>query len=83
MVAQLCLDDLITFINVEDNKVAIFDGTNTTEKRRRHIAEELKAKINCRYQLIWIESICYDETIIDENIQKVKVNGLDYKEKTT
>lgn len=82
-IAQMCLDDLITFINIEDNKVAIFDGTNTTAKRRSHIAEELKARINCKYQLVWIESICSNEEIISENIQKVKLNDLDYKSIST
>jgi len=80
-VATTCLSDLITFINGEDNKVAIFDGTNTTRKRRDHIAAEVKEKVNCKYELIWIESICNDENIITENIQKVKLGGLDYQQK--
>ena len=48
MIAQRCLEDLIAFINGEDTRVAIFDGTNTKMARRRHIAEELKVKVECR-----------------------------------
>lgn len=82
MIAQMCLDDLINYMNTEENKVAIFDGTNTNKKRRKHIADELESKVKCKYQLIWIESICNKEEIIQENIYKVKVNGQDYKSKT-
>jgi hypothetical protein len=53
-VAQLCLDDMISCLNVPDNKVALFDGTNTTEKRRKRIADQVKEKLNCKYQMIWI-----------------------------
>lgn len=60
--------------------MAIFDGTNTNKRRRRHISDELQKKVNCKYQLIWIESICTKEEIIKENIYKVKVNGQDYKQ---
>jgi len=38
--------------------VAVFDGTNTNKKRRKRIADQLAEKITCKYQLIWIESIC-------------------------
>ena len=38
--------------------------------------------MNCKYQLVWIESICNNEKIIEENIEKVKLNGLDYKDLT-
>ncbi len=82
MIAQSCLDDLIRFINVEENKVAVFDGTNTTKKRRKHISDQLKAKVQCKYQLIWIESICNKEEIVQDNIFKVKVNGQDYKSRS-
>ena len=81
-IAHNCLEDLINFVNTEENKVAIFDGTNTNKKRRKHIAETLKNSLNCKYQLIWIESICNNEDIINENINKVKVHGQDYKDKT-
>ena len=82
MIAQMCLDDLVNYINTEENKVAIFDGNNTNKKRRRHIAKELQEKVKCKYQLIWIESICNKQEIIQENIYKVKVNGQDYKSKS-
>jgi hypothetical protein len=81
-IAQSCLDDLINYVNTEENKVAIFDGTNTNKKRRRHIADQLKEKVKFKYQLVWIESICSNEEIINENIQRVKVNGQDYRDRT-
>lgn len=62
--------------------MAIFDGTNTNTKRRRHIAEQLREKVKFKYQLVWIESICSNEEIINENIQRVKVNGQDYRDRT-
>ena len=30
------------------------------------------------YQLIMVESICNDESVISENIRKIKIHGLDY-----
>jgi hypothetical protein len=57
-IAQTCLEDLIGYINAEENKVAIFDGTNTNKKRRKHVSDQLRDKVKCKYQLIWIESIC-------------------------
>lgn len=81
-IAFICLDELIEYINIPDNKVAILDGTNTTKERRAMIAEHLSKNMKEKYQLIWIESICNDETIIAENIKKVKVHGLDFKGKS-
>jgi hypothetical protein len=34
--------------------------------------------MKCKYQLIWIESICDDEEVVASNIKKVKIHGLDY-----
>jgi len=67
-------------MNTEENKVAIFDGTNSNKKRRRHITDQLKSRLNCKYQIIWIESVCTNESVINENIQKVKLNGQDYRQ---
>lgn len=58
--------------------MAIYDGTNTTLERRRSVKEALDAKLGS-YKLMWVESVCYDEKIIENNIKQTKLSSPDYK----
>ena len=77
-IAPTTITDLISFINKPDSKVMISDGTNSTRKRRSTLAKRLEMEMKYDYQLIMAESICNYELVINENIKKVKVHGLDY-----
>jgi 6-phosphofructo-2-kinase/fructose-2,6-biphosphatase 2/6-phosphofructo-2-kinase/fructose-2,6-biphosphatase 4 len=74
--AELALKDLGEWL-AAGGQVAIYDGTNTTKDRRlfvkNYIAENFK---NC--ELLWIESICTDESIIEQNIKLTKLSSPDY-----
>ena len=77
------IGDLIDYINKPYNVVAILDGTNSTKERRKKFASMLEKGVEGKYQLIWIESVCDDETIIANNIKKVKIHGQDYAHMTS
>ena len=78
-----CMNDLKKWLVEEFNvgRVAIFDATNTTDKRRSWIMDELKDIVESRSHVIFIESVCNDENVINENILSVKLNMPDYKGK--
>ncbi|KAL7560999.1 hypothetical protein ACA910_006403 [Epithemia clementina (nom. ined.)] len=59
-------------------RVAAFDATNTTQARRRHVLETLqKSGLNCK--VMFVESICDQEELLEENIRKVKLATPDYR----
>ncbi len=55
---------------VDSGRVAIFDATNSTRKRRAWLREQLA---NLPIKLLFIESMCTDEDIVDRNIWNSKV----------
>ena len=81
----IILIKIITLIKIIIKKIAIFDGTNTTKKRRQMIISRVKKEIKdikvCiyYYQILWIECICNDNELIMKNIIESKINGPDYK----
>ena len=86
--ARAALKDMIDFLFQEDNasyleqrgfdsgRVAIFDATNTTRARREWIREQLG---RLPLKLLFVESVCTDEEIIERNIWQAKVNNDDYR----
>ena len=86
--ARAALKDMIDFLFQEDNasyleqrgfdsgRVAIFDATNTTRARREWIREQLD---RLPLKLLFVESVCTDEEIIERNIWQAKVNNEDYR----
>lgn len=76
--AQLAMKDMIQYLNEKEGNVAIYDGTNTTKARRRYISETLKKEIE-KFNLIFLESICSDEDVIENNIRQAKLNNPDYE----
>lgn len=72
--ANDALADVCKWLNGSGN-VAVYDATNTTRDRRNRIltfAEE-----HC-FRVFFIESICDDPEVIEQNLTEVKVNGPDY-----
>ena len=70
----------IIYSKIEEskNKVAVFDATNTTKERRRWILQTLlKEGITLR-QILFIEIICNDLSVINSNISLVKLSSPDY-----
>jgi len=77
--ALLALIELESFLK-NGGQVAILDGTNSTRERRSLIRNFFDREPNSKMNLktIFIESICNDEKIIEQNILNVKVSSPDY-----
>ncbi|VDP45606.1 unnamed protein product [Schistosoma curassoni] len=75
-IASEALDDLISWLTSDVGRIAVFDATNTTRERRLWIMERCKTH---NFQVIFVESICKDKNLIQENVLEVKVNSPDYK----
>lgn len=61
------LEDLCSWLAKGDNRVAIYDATNSTKDRREIIYDTVVCKYN--YNLLFIESICNKPAILDVNIR--------------
>jgi len=75
-VALAALDDTIRWLKEEDGEVAVFDATNTTRARRQDLrtaCEEAGVKIT------FVETICEDPAIIEDNILATKLHLPDYE----
>ena len=62
--------------------VAIFDATNSTRDRRAWLRSSLaahEARSGVKNQLIFVESVCSDESIIRANIVLTKLRSPDYR----
>ena len=82
LAAQRAMSDLKSWLTESNDmgRVAIFDATNTTNERRNWIIEELIGIMESRSHIIFVESVCSDENIINENIQAVKLKMPDYED---
>lgn len=58
-------------------EVAVFDATNSTMDRRKVIHNIVVEKMG--FKLFFVESICDDPAIIEQNIMEVKVSSPDYQ----
>lgn len=75
-IAEDGLNDLLAWIQ-SGGQVALFDATNTTKQRRSWIYKRTVKEHG--YNLFYIESICTDANIVENNIKHVKIKGDDYK----
>lgn len=71
------LNDMSKFLS-EGGHVAILDGTNTTRTRRNMIKEFFMDTHLKTGELIWVESICTDKSIVERNVEEMKMNSPDY-----
>lgn len=72
--AQEALNQMLDWFKT-GGEIAIFDATNTTLERRRWLMQQLAKQ---DIQFAFIESICEDEKIIEDNIRRTKLNSPDY-----
>lgn len=71
--AKHALEDLCDWL--KSGEVAIYDATNSSRARRQMIVDYLSHE---SINIFFIESICNDKAIIEENIKQVKVLSPDY-----
>ncbi|XP_020585795.1 6-phosphofructo-2-kinase/fructose-2,6-bisphosphatase [Phalaenopsis equestris] len=76
-VAALAMDDMLSWMQ-EGGQVGIFDATNSTKQRRNMITKMAEGK--CK--IIFLETICNDERIIERNIRLKIQQSPDYAEET-
>ncbi|GKV08392.1 hypothetical protein SLEP1_g20024 [Rubroshorea leprosula] len=74
-VAALAMDDMIAWMQ-EGGQVGIFDATNTPRSRRNMLMKMAEGK--CK--IIFLETICNDERIIERNIRLKIQQSPDYAE---
>lgn len=75
--AEDTLTDVVQFLNLKGGNVAIFDGTNTTAKRRKLVTYVVKTYMPDT-EYIFLEIVCTDNDIIEKNIMKTKIFSPDY-----
>ncbi|KAK6205179.1 6-phosphofructose-2-kinase [Scheffersomyces amazonensis] len=73
------LDQLLDYILKGPGSVGIFDATNSTKKRRLKVYKRIKQASNGELKVLFLESICTDPIIIENNI-RLKLSGPDYKD---
>ncbi|MGK4008118.1 6-phosphofructo-2-kinase/fructose-2,6-bisphosphatase [Sorangium sp. So ce1036] len=73
--AMTALDDLIGWLS-SGGEVAIYDATNSTRARRNLVMERCKEH---GFPVVFIESICNDESIIETNVRETKLRSPDYQ----
>jgi hypothetical protein len=79
--AHAAMTDMKAFLSKDKSlgRVAIFDGTNTNVARRAWILDELKDVVASKHNIIFVESICNDDDIINANIRATKLHSPDYQ----
>ena len=74
-VALAALDDMLSFLRTGGD-VAIYDATNNTRERRDLVRARCSAE---GLAVVFIESICGDQAIVDANIRATKSRSPDYE----
>ncbi|MCJ1342249.1 hypothetical protein MMC31_000429 [Peltigera leucophlebia] len=74
-VLKKCRNDIFSFLDNENGQIAIYDAVNPLASGRRSLAKEF-AKHDV--QTLFIESVCDDVRIIEENVRNVKISSPDY-----
>ncbi|KAL3077145.1 hypothetical protein niasHS_013134 [Heterodera schachtii] len=82
--AKLAMEDMGLYLEKKEGEVAVFDATNTTRQRRKWLVDYCqRERINPKFRIFFVESVCDDPDIIAANISEVKVNSPDYRGKMT
>lgn len=74
--AMECLNDMLNWFDEDEGVVGIYDATNSTVARRAMVRERLEA---AGVRVLFLESICSDEDIVQRNITENKVLSPDYR----
>ncbi|KAK9890617.1 hypothetical protein WA026_011980 [Henosepilachna vigintioctopunctata] len=75
--AEEALEDVCNWLENGGGEVAVFDATNSTLERREKIRDVIVNKMG--FKLFFVESVCDDPAIIEQNIMEVKISSPDYK----
>ena len=73
-ILETCRKDLLHFFDQENGQVGIYDAVNQTSPMRRGWKEMLDAH---GIQTIFIESLCDNQEIIEQNVRSVKISSPD------
>ncbi len=73
--AMAALDDLLAWFD-QGGEVGIYDATNT-ERSRRAVIQERCARAGIK--VMFVETICDDQAIVDANVRRNKVGLPDYE----
>eukprot|EP00127_Corallochytrium_limacisporum_P003888 Clim_evm102s153 gene=Clim_evmTU102s153 len=77
--AMEVLDELLDWIG-DGGQVAIFDATNTT-KARRNMVRDRTCNHSTDPQVVFLESICDNDDVIQRNLRQKIRNSPDYRDK--
>lgn len=75
--AETTLTAMLNWFDEGKGTVGIYDGSNCTRARRAWIHKELTSR---GIEVLFIESICQDESIIQSNIQDIISKNPDYQD---
>ncbi len=73
-IARRALDDMVGWL-IGGGEVAIYDATNTEKSRRDAIWQRCHA---VGIQVVFVESICEDERVVERNVRDNKLRSPDY-----
>jgi broad specificity phosphatase PhoE/predicted kinase len=73
--ANECLNDMLAWFE-DGGVVGIYDATNSTVERRKMVRERLEA---AAVRVLFLESICTDDAIVQKNISETKLRSPDYR----
>uniref|UniRef100_A0A8C3AC47 6-phosphofructo-2-kinase/fructose-2,6-biphosphatase 4a n=1 Tax=Cyclopterus lumpus TaxID=8103 RepID=A0A8C3AC47_CYCLU len=73
--ASAALNDVRQYLTEDAGQVAVFDATNTTRERRETIIQFAEQN---GFKVFFVESVCEDPDVIQENIVQVKLGSPDY-----
>ncbi|EJC99363.1 bifunctional 6-phosphofructo-2-kinase/fructose-2,6-bisphosphate 2-phosphatase [Fomitiporia mediterranea MF3/22] len=75
-VAEGCEQQIFRFFEQMNGQVVIYDANNGTRAGRQAIAERFDKR---GIHVVFLESVCDNEEIIEANIRSVKISSPDYK----
>ena len=97
-ILRKCREDIYHFFDRENGQVAIYDAVNPISSGRRALAKEFAkhdiqvipsrcsawtlGNVDGKFQTLFIESVCTDERIIEENVRNVKISSPDVGEQS-
>mmetsp|Transcript_80433 Transcript_80433/g.211209 ORF Transcript_80433/g.211209 Transcript_80433/m.211209 type:complete len:542 (-) Transcript_80433:189-1814(-) len=76
--AMLAMEDAMGFLD-GGGKVAILDATNSTQERRRRIADCVRSHKGGSYNTLFLEAVCNDVELLDANMREKVRNSPDFK----
>ncbi|KAK0950477.1 hypothetical protein LTR91_025641 [Friedmanniomyces endolithicus] len=74
-ILKKCREDIFNFLNHENGQIAIYDAVNPLATGGRALSKEFEKH---GVHTLFVESVCTDERIIEENVRSVKISSPDY-----